>query len=163
MAPANAKPQAVGPLKERDTGMMRFAPRPGGTVVEGIEWKAVRERPLDDGGPINPFEVLPLEFSSVPAIEHLGRVVDRFPHKICVDDGTNQLTFARLHSVAVNLAHLLSALVPAGQAVGLMMPNCIWQPVAMIACMAAKRPCLPLNCRDLAETSKFRRTHDSPL
>lgn len=151
MAPANAKPQALGPssaLKERDTGMIRFTPRSGGAVVDGVEWNAVREGPLDDGGPINPFEGLPLEFSSIPAIEHLGRVVDRFPHRICLDDGTNHLTFAQLHSVAVKLANLLSALVTAGQAVGLMMPSCIWQPVAMIACMAANRPCLPLNCRD---------------
>lgn len=148
---ADVSPHGQGPLdalKEPDTGIIRSAPRSSGVVVEGVEWKAVRERPLDDGGPTNPFEVLPLEFSSVPAMEHLGRIVDRFPHKICVDDGTHQLTFTRLHAVVVKLANLISAAVPAGQAVGLMMPNCIWQPVAMLACMAARRPCLPLNCRD---------------
>ena len=153
MTLANAGSQSPGPSngsREYDTRITRLAPRSDGAIVEGVEWKAVPERPLDDGGPINPFEVLPLEFSSIPVIEHLGAVVDRFPLKICVDDGTQQLTFAQLHARVVNLANVLSAFVPAGQAVGLMLPNCLWQPVAMLACMAAERPCVPLNCRDPA-------------
>ncbi|WP_342733788.1 non-ribosomal peptide synthetase [Bradyrhizobium sp. B117] len=118
------------------------------SVADGIEWKAVPERPLDDGGPNTPFKALPHDFPDTPAIEHLARIVECHPQKICVDDGTHQLTFAQLHAAVVKLANLLSELVPAGQAVGLLMPNCVWQPVAMLACMAANRPCLPLNCRD---------------
>lgn len=151
MATRGAELDAQMPLKvleDSDAGIVSFTPRSGESVVKGIEWKTVPERLLDDGGPKTAFEALPLEFSSVPTIEHLGRIVERYADKICIDDGKQQLTFGQLHAAVVKLAEVLSAHVPPGQAVGLLMPNCIWGPVAMLACMAAMRPCIPLNYRD---------------
>ncbi len=137
------------PLDEPTPGIVPFAPQEADDrVTKGIAWKAVPEQPLDRGGPATAFDALPLEFPSEPVIKHLGSIVARHHDKICIDDGQHRLTFAELHAAVAKLAELLSAHVPPGQAVGLLMPNCIWSPVAMLACMAAMRPCLPLNYRD---------------
>ena len=100
MTSAKAGSYSPGPsngLRTYEAGTINLAPR-SGAIVGGVEWKEVQERRLDDGGPTNPFELLPPEFSGFPIIEHLRGVADRFPHKICVHDGTQQLTFSELYA-----------------------------------------------------------------
>jgi acyl-coenzyme A synthetase/AMP-(fatty) acid ligase/thioesterase domain-containing protein/acyl carrier protein len=120
-----------------------------GSAQTGIQWMPASDRPLDAWGPIDlPFEPLPWNFADVPAIDYLGKIAKTLPDKTCMDDGTHQFTYAQLYTTTLNLANLIFDAVPAGGAVGLLMPNSIWHPVSMLACMAAGRSCVPLNFRD---------------
>jgi acyl-coenzyme A synthetase/AMP-(fatty) acid ligase/thioesterase domain-containing protein len=115
----------------------------------GLVWHAVPDYPLDLNGPVDrPFEELSEGFSASSAFEHLERIVALHGSKLAVSDGKIQLTYSELLSAVVNLAGMIAALVPEGQAFGLLLGNSAWYPVTMLAAMAAARPALSLNPRD---------------
>lgn len=115
----------------------------------GLFWSPAPQRPLDIGGPVDrPFDPMGDDFSSVAANHHLERIASKFPDKLAICDGDRQFTYGELRSAVDTLARLIAAAVPEGQAVGLLLGNSAWYPVALLASMAAGRPSVPLNPRD---------------
>jgi acyl-CoA synthetase (AMP-forming)/AMP-acid ligase II/thioesterase domain-containing protein/acyl carrier protein len=115
-------------------------------------WMKSPDIPLDMGGPINrPFDHMGPEFSSVAVIEHLRAVAKRFPDKVALSDTTHEITYSDLLARVLMLAQAIATAIPEGQAVGSLLRNSVWQPIAMLACMAAGRPLVPLNTRDPVE------------
>ncbi|WP_246678795.1 non-ribosomal peptide synthetase [Mesorhizobium sp. B2-4-17] len=103
-------------------------------------------------GPTNrAFERMSDNFSDISAFEHLERVVERHGDKIAVSDGSMSLAFFELLQAAQNLADVIADAVPQGEAVGLLLGNSIWYPVAILAAMRSGRPAVPLNPRDPKE------------
>jgi thioesterase domain-containing protein/acyl-coenzyme A synthetase/AMP-(fatty) acid ligase len=112
-------------------------------------WRQASTRLLDIDGPINrTFERMSNNFSDVTVFEHLERVVEKYGDKIAVSDGSTSLTFLELLQAAQNLASVIADAVPHREAVGLLLGNAIWYPVAMLAAMRSGRPAVPLNPRD---------------
>jgi acyl-CoA synthetase (AMP-forming)/AMP-acid ligase II/thioesterase domain-containing protein len=107
------------------------------------------ELPLDLGGPVDrPFNRMGVEFAGVPAITHLDAVAKRFPNNVAISDDTRQITYSDFLIRVLTLAQAIAAVAPEGRAVGLLLRHSIWHPIAMLACMAAGRPLVPLNPRD---------------
>lgn len=114
-----------------------------------LVWTPAPERPLDSGGPIErPFDRMGPDFASRPAAEHLAAVATKYPNKIAVSDGAQRFTCAEFAARVASLARLIATAVPEDRAVGLLLQHSVWYPLAMLACMAAGRPCVPLNLRD---------------
>ena len=118
-------------------------------AATNLTWSAAPVWPLDENGPVDrPFDRMPDSFSSVPAFTHLERITANYGHKLAVSDGSTNLTYSELlHSVR-HLACAIAAAVPEDKAVGLLLANSTWYPVAMLAAMLAGRPAVPLNSRD---------------
>jgi acyl-CoA synthetase (AMP-forming)/AMP-acid ligase II len=68
--------------------------------------------------------------------------------KLAVSDGVNRLTYSDTFSAVENLSRRIATAVADGQAVGILLANLVWYPVAMLACMVAGRPSVPFNTRD---------------
>jgi acyl-CoA synthetase (AMP-forming)/AMP-acid ligase II/thioesterase domain-containing protein len=115
-------------------------------------WISAPGSPLDLRGPVDrPFDRMGPEFAGVAALEHLTAVARKFPDKIAISDGACEFSYAALLSKVLGLAHMIATAVPDGQAVGLLLGNSVWHPIATLACMAAGRPSVPLNPRDPAQ------------
>src|SRR6478735_3688402 len=105
--------------------------------------------PLDLNGPVDrSFDPLEAGFARVPAIEHLIAVTAKFADRVAISDGNHSFTYAQLLSRVLTLAQAISALIPEQEAVGWLLRSSAWQPIAMLACMAAGRVLVPLNPRD---------------
>jgi non-ribosomal peptide synthetase component F len=115
-------------------------------------WIKPDEFPLDMGGPVDrPFDRMGADYSSVPAIEHLSAIAKRFSDKVAISDGDHRITYSDLLARVSTLAHAIAAAIPEGQPVGSLLRNSVWQPIAVLACMAAGRPLVPLSPRDPVE------------
>jgi thioesterase domain-containing protein/acyl-CoA synthetase (AMP-forming)/AMP-acid ligase II/acyl carrier protein len=88
------------------------------------------------------------EFADVSVMDHLRIVAEQNPGKLAVSDGADRLTFSELLNAVEALSRRIAAAVPSGQAVGIFLANSALHTVAMLASMAAARPCVPLNMRD---------------
>ncbi|WP_292865848.1 AMP-binding protein [Mesorhizobium sp.] len=118
-------------------------------VTDDLAWKQATVRPLDLDGPASlPFQRMGDDFSERSAFQHLEGVVEKYPGKIAISDGLTSLTFSDLLSAIQKLAGAIAGSVPPGKAVGLLIGNSLWYPVAMLAAMRAGRPAVPLNPRD---------------
>lgn len=117
-------------------------------------WMKSPECPLDMGGPIDrPFDRMGENFADVPAIKHLTAIATRFGDRIAMSDGAHQITYAEFLARVLRLADAIATATSEGEAVGSLLRNSVWQPIAMLACMAAGRPLVPLNPRDPAQRS----------
>lgn len=133
---------------DSDPRLLELAAAAGDTA-RGLVWASAPRRALDIGGPVDrPFERMGDDFSGISASDHLKRIAEKFPDKRAISDGARQFTYGELLSAVDTLARLIAAAVPEGQAVGLLLGNSAWYPVAMLASMAAGRPSVPLNPRD---------------
>ncbi|MGY4455656.1 non-ribosomal peptide synthetase component F [Bradyrhizobium sp. i1.3.1] len=72
----------------------------------------------------------------------------KFADRVAISDGNHSFTYAQLLSRVLTLAQAISALIPEQEAVGWLLRSSAWQPIAMLACMAAGRVLVPLNPRD---------------
>lgn len=134
---------------DADPNLLERVAAAGGDTARGLVWASAPTRPLDIGGPVDrPFERMGDDFSSIGASDHLKRIAAKFPDKLAISDGARQFTYGELLSAVDTLARLIAVAVPEGQAVGLLLGNSAWYPVAMLASMAAGRPSVPLNPRD---------------
>lgn len=137
---------------------LRLKPRDGrgpdvttvrNSAHDNVAWARASARALDRDGPTDrPFERMNDNFSDVPAFEHLERVVQTHADKLALSDGSTSLTFLELLQAVQILAAVIAEAVAPGEAVGLLLGNAIWYPVAMLAAMRAGRPAVPLNPRD---------------
>lgn len=114
-------------------------------------WLKPPEFPLDMGGPVDrAYDRMGADFASVSAIEHLRAVTTRFANHVAVSDGAHQITYSDFLARVLALAKAIAE-VPEWHAVGSLLRNSVWQPIAMLACMAAGRPLVVLNQRDPIE------------
>ncbi|RWM21430.1 MAG: AMP-dependent synthetase [Mesorhizobium sp.] len=112
-------------------------------------WSNVPDYALDQGGPVlRPYQRMGVDFANVAVFDHLRDITSLYPDKLAISDGTNRLTYSELFRAVETLSHRIAAIVPDGQAVGILQANSVWYPVAMLASMAAGRPSVPLNTRD---------------
>jgi non-ribosomal peptide synthetase component F/thioesterase domain-containing protein len=113
------------------------------------KWSDIPEYALDEGGPVlRHYQQMGAGFADIPLIDHLGNVARQYPDKLAVSDGANRLTYSELFRAVETLSHRIAAVVPEGQAVGILQANSAWYPVAMLGSMMAGRPSVPLNMRD---------------
>ena len=113
-----------------------------------LRWLSPVEVPLDLQGPMDRFDPLGADFADVSAIDHLVAVKTKFADKVAISDGNHSFTYSQLLSRVLTLAQAIEALTPDGEAVGWLLRSSVWQPIAMLACMAAGRTLIPLNPRD---------------
>lgn len=114
-------------------------------------WMNSSEMPLDLQGPIDrPFDRMGADFAAAPAIEHLKAIARRFADKTALSDRTHHITYSDFLAKVLRLANAIAAVTSEGEAVGSFLGNSVWQPIAMLACMAAGRLLVPLNIRDPA-------------
>lgn len=142
--PSRALPSGRGPARKQDLAAAR---NDGGP--DDLAWKQAAARPLDMDGPASvPFQRMGDDFSEKSAFRHLEGIVEKYPGKMAISDGSTSLTFSDLLSAIQKLAGAIAVSVPQGTAVGLLIGNSLWYPVAMLAAMRAGRPAVPLNPRD---------------
>lgn len=93
--------------------------------------------------------VSPLEISDdwieKPIIERFDEIAARHEDKIAVDDGERRFSYGQLRAMSSTLAARLDALLPAGAAVGALVPNCALSPIALLACLRTNRPYVPID------------------
>lgn len=139
-----ALPSAVDPAAHQDVVIARnFSP------PDDLTWKQASTNPLDMDGPTSRiFPRMGDDFSEKSAFSHLEQIVQKYPDKIAISDGSTSLSFPVLLDAVRSLAGAIAASVPPGKAVGILIGNALWYPVAMLAAMRAGRPAVPLNPRD---------------
>lgn len=72
-------------------------------------------------------------------------VASRQGSKPAVDDGEHCFTYDEVHDRALNLARRISAIVPRGEPVGILLPNGAKFPIAVLAALAAGCPIVALD------------------
>ncbi len=68
-----------------------------------------------------------------------------FGARIAADDGSTRLTYADLLGACSSLVFAIATGVTAGGPIGILLPNSSWFPVAILACLAARRPFVALD------------------
>ncbi|MCP3369524.1 non-ribosomal peptide synthetase [Bradyrhizobium cajani] len=122
---------------------------PSSLVQQPVRWLTPVDVHLDLNGPTDrSFDRLGDGFAGVSAIDHLIAVTARFANKVAISDANHSFTYSQLLSRVLTLAQAIEALIPEGEAVGWLLRASAWQPIAMLACMAAGRILVPLNPRD---------------
>ncbi len=113
------------------------------------KWSNVPEYALDQDGPVmRPYQRMDIDFADVAVLDHLRSVAGQYPGKLAISDGTNRFTYSELLSAVEIMANRIIAITPSGNAVGILLANSAFFPLAMLASMAAGRPMVPLNTRD---------------
>lgn len=113
------------------------------------KWSNVPDYALDQGGPVlRPYRRMDIDFADVAVFDHLRNIAGQYAEKLAVSDGINRFTYSELLAAVEALASQIAAVVPDGQAVGILLANSAFYPLAMLASMAAGRPSVPLNARD---------------
>src|SRR5262245_26524702 len=103
--------------------------------------------PLDQGGPVDiPFERFTDYWLERSLFERFTYIVGRHGDRIAVDDGLARYTYRELMRAAVHLARRIEAETPPQAPVGILLPNCALVPIAALACLAAGRPFVPMDC-----------------
>jgi acyl-CoA synthetase (AMP-forming)/AMP-acid ligase II len=80
-----------------------------------------------------------------PLFEVFADIAARQPDHLAIDDGTVRLSYAELRDRALAQGTRIAALVPADGLVGVLVPTTMLCPVAWLACLAARRPFVPLD------------------
>src|SRR5262245_10806558 len=103
--------------------------------------------PLDQDGPVDiPFERYTDDWLERPIFERFAYVVDRHGDRVAVDDGLARYTYRELMRSVTHLARRIDAVTPLQAPVGILLPNCALVPIAALACLAAGRPFVPMDC-----------------
>lgn len=111
-----------------------------------LRWLGTSARPLDWNGPLEreftPFEARDLD---TPIFTLFERAARRFPDNLAAADCETRLTYAEMVGrVRALAAHIMAATAP-GELVGILLPTSAEFPLAMLACLAAGRPFVPLD------------------
>jgi amino acid adenylation domain-containing protein len=103
--------------------------------------------PLDWNGPVNrPFDAFPEEAKVRPIIELLEAVVHRYPDRIALADPDASITYAELWRASAGWADQIAGATAPGDLIGILAPVSTAFPIAMLACLAAGRPFVALDC-----------------
>ncbi len=101
--------------------------------------------PLDLDGPVNSFSPFPEDWVARPALDLFRSAAEEFGDRVACEDFAGHLTYAQVWAACRRLSHMIDAAVPAGQPVGIVLPNEAAYPVAVLACLAANRPCVMID------------------
>ena len=114
--------------------------------LAGLEWLEDGARPLDWNGPTRRvFTRFRGQDLDRPIIELFERMVRRDPDCVAIKDADASLSFAQVWSGLSGLAQTIAADTAPGDLVAILLPACPMFPLAMLACLAAGRPFLPLD------------------
>jgi non-ribosomal peptide synthetase component F/thioesterase domain-containing protein/acyl carrier protein len=110
---------------------------------EGLE---LEPRPLDWNGPVDrPFLPPVPQDLELPIIQQLERVVRRQADRVALSDARSSVSFVQLWESICGLGETIAASTRPGELVGLLLPDGVLHPLAMLACLAAGRPFLALD------------------
>lgn len=117
------------------------------TTVRASEtfWSHPEVAALDLNGPTVPFRPFREEWVDRPALDLFRAAVEEFGNRIACEDLGEGLTYAEIWAACRRLASMIDAAVPTGQPVGVLLPNEAAYPVAVLACLAAGRPCVMID------------------
>ncbi len=110
-----------------------------------IPWSYPSVPPLDLNGPTVPFRWFPEEWIARPALDLFRSAAEEFGDRIACEDFAGHLTYAQVWAACRRLSHTIDDAVPTGQPVGILLPNEAAYPVAVLACLAANRPCVMID------------------
>jgi len=110
-----------------------------------IPWSYPSVPPLDLNGPTVPFRRFPEDWVDRPALDLFRSAAEEFGDRIACEDFAGHLTYAQIWAACRRLSHTIEAAVPIGQPVGILLPNEAAYPVAVLACLAANRPCVMID------------------
>ena len=133
-----------------ETGVIVAAGSPPRSARVGLAW-IDPTIPLDYGGPVEPYERPDEDFVDRSIYDLFEVVAARHETAVAVCDAVGKLTYAQVRSAARALASDVRAMVPTGKAVAVLLPNRAESLIAVLACLAARRPCIVLNAADPAE------------
>lgn len=126
-------------------------PRCAGRVPQpshslGLTWLPDARHALDWRGPTErPYVRWREADLNRSVLQHFEALVHRHPDRIAVSDGEVVLTFGQLWERVAALGATLSAATKRGELVGILLPPDARFPLALLACLAAGRPCVPLD------------------
>jgi acyl-coenzyme A synthetase/AMP-(fatty) acid ligase/thioesterase domain-containing protein len=110
-----------------------------------IAWSYPSVPPLDLNGPTNSFRSFPEDWVARPALDLFRSAAEEFGGRVACEDFAGHLTYAQVWAACRRLSHAIDAEVPAGRPVGILLPNDAAYPVAVLACVAANRPCVMID------------------
>ena len=110
-----------------------------------IPWSYPGVPPLDLNGPTVPFRRFPEDWVARPALDLFRSAAEEFGDRVACEDFAGGLTYAQVWAACRRLGHTIDASVPTGQPVGILLPNEAAYPVAVLACLAANRPCVMID------------------
>lgn len=117
----------------------------GRSDLARVSWRRPPDVPLDFGGPADrPFEPLSEQDVARPIYQTFSKIALRNPDGVAVTDGRDTFTYAEMQAA---IGQILSKLGnnPPDQAIGILLYNSAFFPIALMACLAAGRPCVPLD------------------
>lgn len=123
----------------------------GSPLGGDLQWLAADGRPLDWKGPVNrPFLRPPVD-PPQPIIAQLEVVVRREGRRVALSDAQEQVSYAQLWDGVCGLGETIAAQTQPGELVALLLPQGVLYQLALLACLAAGRPFLALDCHQPQE------------
>lgn len=110
-----------------------------------IAWSHPSGPPLDLNGPTHSFRPFAEDWVARPALDLFRSAAEEFGDRVACEDFAGHLTYAQVWAACRRLSHTIDAAVPPGKPVGIMLPNEAAYPVAVLACLAANRPCVMID------------------
>ena len=117
------------------------------TTVRASEifWSYPDVAALDLNGPTVPFRTFREEWVDRPALDLFRAAAEEFGDRIACEDLGERLTYAQVWAACQRLTSMMDTATLAGQPVGVLLPNEAAYPVAVLACLAANRPCVMID------------------
>jgi non-ribosomal peptide synthetase component F len=91
-----------------------------------------------------PAKAMPDEIVETPLFETFQSIAAQHSERIAADDGQLRLTYGQMLQAAERLAGRLAGVREEG-AIGVLLSTSAWFPVAMLACLAARRMVVPID------------------
>jgi len=110
-----------------------------------IPWSCPSVPPLDLNGPTVQFRPFAEDWIARPALDLFRSAAEEFGDRVACEDLAGHLTYAEIWTACQRLSHAIDAAVPTGRPVGILLPNEAAYPVAVLACLAANRPCVMID------------------
>jgi non-ribosomal peptide synthetase component F len=114
-------------------------------MAAAVQWAVPSSHPLDLDLPSGrTFEQLPEEWVDRPVPDILAEVVTHFPNRLAIDDGIRRLSYEDFWNEFRAVAEQVLAVARPGP-VGVLLPSSASFLVAVLACLAVRRVCIPLD------------------
>lgn len=113
--------------------------------ASAFPWLDLKVPELDLNGPAVPFRRFREEWVERPAIELFREAAEANAARIACEDQDNRLTYAQIWAACRRLAEAVETAVAPGAPVGVLLPNEARYPVAVLACLLARRPCVMID------------------
>ena len=112
-------------------------------------WTDAPAIPLDLDGPAVPFRVFcSVSGPEVPILDHIRAMARATPNAVAIQDGRRAVTYRCLIEAAEALGGAIAAVTEPGRPVGIRLPDGADGPVALLACLVAGVPAVPIDRAD---------------